>query len=766
MTSLQLQVPPTNSPEYSDHSSLSEPESSDSEWTDLGSTRDDDNDSDRESTSLPQSRRSSVSYTSSHGGDVDAWVGGLVTDTPAETTTDDAQAPFIIDEPLTNEINAAVPTMESDPQEDQLVNEALDQSMMSTLSSSRSSSLHASTVHNSLHDYRFPDPISSSREALSSTSYEDVSSPTDTAFSTGDADAPSYSAQLANPGLSPTPGVSTSPAPEEPHFTSFALPDLNISLYGFSSNIKWSFVDKLLEKVALGANVLLSSSLEDLDGPVRQIASRPQTERTGWFPAVISVVDRTQGTSGSMGDPFATYSTGRPSLAIVYVPSTPPHLPDHTWYLPVLVPPPCAVDSLESKDAIRSSAQQTWNMFNVPDNQILPLMTHSTSYVVDEQLLDQLQPIQAYRGFERLWTHNKKEKAVVNSTHALTILAVVSLVLGVVVGSRFPVTPPPTATFSTATPPPTTTAPSSIWALLRPVVNQSQGLPPPKAHITDAIVPSSLKDFALSVFNPPSIPSAPFARTSPTSETIAPSHSPISWAERFKYSTDLVLRPVPSGLSYDPRPKSLSIVPETSSSPQFSEGSLPTSPPPTSVYGLALNMRTSIPHVIETYVPAILTAVGNDIQDILDALDELVQAISRQAQFVITQTAALIQSSNTHLENIKGADSLKTIKETIYTRNQHAQQRAKEIRDLGKKWIFGAREMITQRTDRATEQAKKIAVEMAEEGWFGEGSGASVLRSDLDRKKDRARHRRRNAKSAQAKRPAADFVCNWGVCRH
>ncbi|KAH7930144.1 hypothetical protein BV22DRAFT_1028645 [Leucogyrophana mollusca] len=743
MDSLQPKPLATNSPEYSDQSALSEAESSDCEWTDIGSNKsdDNDNDSDPEPTSLSRSRRSSVSYGSSRDGDVEGWE-GLADDSADEGMPDDVQASLSPAVPLRSDAGAAVPAMENDLQEDQLVNEALDQSMMSTLSSSRSSSLHASTVHSSSRDIRlsFPDPITSSREELSNTSYEDISSPSDLTSSVTDQNTTVDTAQPEDPGPSHTPVVSASAA-SEVDSTPFASSDFTVSLYGFSSSIKWSFVDKLLDKIAVGAGLTLATSLSDLDGNVRQIVVQGKTERTLSFPGVITVVDRTQANNGNAADPFATSSTARPSLAIVYVPASPPHLPIHTWYLPVLVPSPCAVDSLESDEAIRNSAQQTWDMFNVPSSQVLPLMASRGPSVVDEQLVEQLLPSQAYRAFDRLWTGKKEAvKTAVNSTHALTIFAVVSLVLGVVVGSSFPASTPVVAPITPVASPPTTT-PSSIWALLRPVANHPRALPPPRTPSTVAIIPSSLKDFALSVFNPPSTPSTARHHTVATPEISCGSRSPLSWAERFKYSTDLVLRPIPSSLSFDGRSKALSLVPETSHSSRASAEPLPTPPPSsalsTATLGLNLGLRTSVPRVIDAYVPAVLAAVRDDVQDILDALDELVQAITRHAHFIVTQTSALIQQSSAQIENLKGADSLKTVKETFYGRNERAQRRAKGMKDQGMKWIFGAGEMIADHAERAKGKAKEMAVDVGADRWLSEVTRASSLRDKKARKKAR-----------------------------
>ncbi|EEB91377.1 hypothetical protein MPER_10268 [Moniliophthora perniciosa FA553] len=135
---------------------------SDSDWLDVASSRESDIDSlsnpdsdrvDVASTSL--SRRSSFSSGSSRDGDVDAWE-GFVEDTPEEATIRD-----IGDHPSSLESRDRHPTeAHEDSAEERRVLDGLEQSLISTLSASRSSS-HDSTVHNSLRDLRlsFPDAL-------------------------------------------------------------------------------------------------------------------------------------------------------------------------------------------------------------------------------------------------------------------------------------------------------------------------------------------------------------------------------------------------------------------------------------------------------------------------------------------------------------------------------------------------------------------------------------------------------------------------------
>lgn len=283
---------------------MSEVESlSDSDWLDIASNREsDDNESvgsrDSEVDRLSPSRRSSISLGSSRDGEVEAWEGF------AEEEPDNS-APY--NSPLT-----AVPvspgsgtvfkslrnlTIHEDANEEQRVKEGLDQSMISTLSSSRSS-VHPTTAHNSVRDLRlsFPDPLTSSRDELSK-SYEEValteSIPAPSSVEDGVLSAPT------TPGSEDTNSLDEPAVQEiEVREKSFSLQsppsptsrcELDIYLYGATSPIKWSFVETLVEKMMAGAGGSLHFVCNSEDGCVCWI----ETPRTDNIAQYITVHDRT-----------------------------------------------------------------------------------------------------------------------------------------------------------------------------------------------------------------------------------------------------------------------------------------------------------------------------------------------------------------------------------------------------------------------------------------------------------------------------------------
>lgn len=283
-----------------DNSALSEHDShSDSDWLDIASTdRDsDDNDSiyssretDHEAPSRSRSRRSSLSYGSSRDGDVDAWE-GLIEDSADEGMPNDVLASdtHVASLPAAFQLNHTQETSS----EELRVKEGLDQSMISTLSSSRSSSLHASTVHNSSRDLRlsFPDPITSSCREHLSTSYEEILPNCDLSSSV-DLDAPSDAQQTDDEEM-PSASQMLSTQPHATSIPSSSGPELKVFLYGFPTIFKWSIVNRLMQKVAYGAGLTINSDLENFQGSVRQLAVSGSFERDRAFPRIITVLDRT-----------------------------------------------------------------------------------------------------------------------------------------------------------------------------------------------------------------------------------------------------------------------------------------------------------------------------------------------------------------------------------------------------------------------------------------------------------------------------------------
>lgn len=263
-----------DTPDYN-YSSLSELESlSDSDWLDIASSRGDEDsaaefdDSDREDAEgRPVSRRSFSSIASSRDEVVEGWEGLIdsADETPLADIDEGATMLFrpVVDGGDSQDASSTL-LPEEDP-EDERVKAALDQSMMSTLSSSRPNSLANSMQTSIVHSTRslrlsFPDPTTSRLRSMS-TSFEDLA-PSDADVSSSDAVehvvAPVESAADSD-------NLLVSDVPEDKGHDSDAVPstltvtkaNLHVVLYGSSPVAKFALVEMLLEKLALSCSLTL-----------------------------------------------------------------------------------------------------------------------------------------------------------------------------------------------------------------------------------------------------------------------------------------------------------------------------------------------------------------------------------------------------------------------------------------------------------------------------------------------------------------------------
>ena len=313
---------------------LSEVESlSDSDWLDISSRASEDNDSlddsDREdlaSDYRPPSRRSLASFGSSREGEIQGWE-GIIEDSSdeappasspegnerdaaaADTVLHSSQQSLSFRMVALSEAAVARHAALDDPEEDRKVKDALDQSMVSTLSASRSNSLNAS-VQTSVVQSRdlrlsFPDPLTSASPGAHSLSpsYEDISADTD--IGTGTDIAPSDrepetqgpttdvdAAPAAVRGSTTTPSDARVDAGAHTEIHSSAAADFNIVLYGTSSEAKHRVVHRLLEKL-MAATQCGFSSLPPVDVP-QNIRALLTGGRSAPSHYIISIVDRTE----------------------------------------------------------------------------------------------------------------------------------------------------------------------------------------------------------------------------------------------------------------------------------------------------------------------------------------------------------------------------------------------------------------------------------------------------------------------------------------
>ncbi|KAF9477933.1 hypothetical protein BDN70DRAFT_896145 [Pholiota conissans] len=738
---------------------------SDSDWLDIASGRDsDDNDSlsdsDRdEISSLPRSRRSSISNDDSMSSDVEAWE-GFVSDAGEEHVTGmypmplpspPGAEPVFIPGPTDSAVDPAI------AEEEQRVREALDQSFVGTLSASRSSTGAGTSTHTSIRDLRlsFPDPLTSSRNDLNR-SFETVSSPTETSV-TCSTDADSQVAEpapltvgaplLEDPGLFITPAVQHQHHEVAQHIEDNAL---DIVLYGSSSEVKWKFLQDLIEKAAITSGHVLMDSFRE-DAQTQTLRLIKDTEGFTPFFNVINASDRTlEIVAKAETDDFGTAT--RRSLAIVYLPT--PQLPILSWhssYLPVLVPSVTELDH----EMMAQAAEDDWDLLGVPANKMIKL-GYNKSPVLDANELTSIDSTHVYEVLRNIGNDTKKIAALkpltehVKSMNAVTLFALMSIIMGFAFNTSF--------RSSTPAPTPTVNGPLSnnghVWSFFAPQPNRSILAPSTALQNTKSDVSPSLKDMAVSVFNPGStslsmtIPasSKSLSMTGSSSNAIVEmtTTSPVAKCQHCAekpLSTDVVLRStVATSLSASPRPEAVVASRSGSASTILLAAAdraagIPKSTVATvaSAAAVSLKLNSAVSNVLDATSKRLAEAMGSDLTELAEAADDLLDSVIRQSKGKARAFGEQIQNLN----------------EEVVARNERAKQRARELKKMGGELMREARKEFAQRTVKAKKRAKalrKSVVDGGTEAWKTYEQAQVSLEAVLAEKKRDKKSRGRKIK--------------------
>ncbi|KAG6817340.1 hypothetical protein H0H87_009938 [Tephrocybe sp. NHM501043] len=691
---------------------------SDSDWLDIASNREsDDNDSvlsgdsDGEDVGMvPLSRRSSISVGSSRDGDVDAWEGLAYEsgDEGAQSAEFAMTTPLSTAEMVTSPMAASHATVASthDLIEEQRVNEALDQSMMSTLSASRSSTASA---HASLRDLRlsFPDPLTSQDEL--NRSYEDV--PTsdatlddiDIPTSTDDnGETDSLTASLAllereeDPGpFITTPAVTTQPVEAEKFL-------FDVVLYGSSSSIKWSFAASLIEQAYLPSGLKLAGG--EAPGSDRIVRYLQFWTKNDFLPIVVPVLDRTN--NPRVAAPSCQALAKRPSLAIVYLPSAVRTFSDHTLYLPVLVP-----SSPTESEMSRSIAISDWNDMSIPSDRVAHLDINATNPIIDGSDEMAIRDIRAYQLLQRLLSAAKKRPTKVVSDHispaqAVTLFALMSLIVGFAMNTTFrkSATPTPTA----ATPSPV----STFWGIFGPEVNQTSVIGTTIRANTPIM--TSHKESSLSIDSPSTTSlvistdsKSPAPRSSTTPHVAGFHCRPSTGADRIKSSKDIAVAPGPGtqvAASAEAGPSTVTVV--RSGEAQVGSG------PKTTALSLVVD-------TLSEAIDARVAWIRKDyrVDELIESLDELARAIRRQTLRKV--------------DNGKG--KAREIRDRVQHRHERARGNAKKLKKKGEEIIYLASGEFVERTNVAKKRARDILKKGEEISYIA--SDEFVERTKLAKKK-------------------------------
>lgn len=275
-------------------------------------------------------------------------------------------------------------------------------------------------------------------------------------------------------------------------------------------------------------------------------------------------------------------------------------------------------------------------------------------------------------------------------------IAILSLFLGVIVRAAVPIslqqlTPPALVTLN-----PNLTG--SLLQMLRPAPYRERLPSSTTVDSSLVAIPSTFRESSMTIYSAEST-SMTLSRVDPTNfRRVLPS----TLSERPKLSKDLILQPSHSVLAPDNQPKALSVIPEMSATTPYHPA------PSTTEHAVSALVHTSVPRIGKECASVVLAAMNYDMQDIFDALDALVQAISRQTQIILAQATTFIEQSVMQLE--KGVESFET---TLHARHERARNRAREIRDRGTKWLYDTSEVITTGAQFSKGMAWEVAESLA-----------------------------------------------------
>ncbi|KAH9002896.1 hypothetical protein EDB86DRAFT_2893758 [Lactarius hatsudake] len=653
-TTLMVKPPPPLTPTDAHESSLSEIDSvSDSDWLDISASEDANSigipESDRDEVEdRPLSRRSFSSRSSSRDGDVDIWE-GLVESTDDEALEEPTEFP-LGPSPLGQ---SSFTNADGYSAEERRVEDALNQSMVSTLSTSRAGSMSASGTSNHpasrARDLRlsFPDPLSSSKDEL-------IRPPEEFFSSSTPLDVPQLSELSDDEEPSEFPPSPQSTLSNLPNFPSV---EFEIFLYGTPPEHKWTVIESLLEKWGASSGLTVSER-------------HPQCNRTStyWLHPKGSLHHLSLGRAVSVIDNMEAHhevGVALPySLTVdiqlhhnhwpsVFLPTYRSSLPSHTLFLPVIA---TTFHGLSVDERERQVYQQQWSIFNVPKKQLL-FPGAATVLAADEV-------------------------GRMEASEVARAMAILSIVLGYIVSSCSPL-PVPAMTF-TEKPDPT----SAVGL----VVNFSeQSTAPFVTPISSAISITSLRDFSVAIIStPPSDLS-----TTPTTQRGAEEHNdkPINVAVASESRSLIVSQ------QYPIRSKALAVFQqavEQATLKPTEASTIITKPKGETMYSLSTRLASSLSEMFNVKVLAgILRA---DMKELLDALDELLRALSAQAASAVRVTEGL--------------------RDKLRRRNQHAQQKARAIREKGERVVSSlgerARNHVEQARSRARALKEVISAEVAD----------------------------------------------------
>ncbi|KAJ7760301.1 hypothetical protein DFH07DRAFT_1022084 [Mycena maculata] len=233
-----------------------------------------------------------------------------------------------------------------------------------------------------------------------------------------------------------------------------------------------------------------------------------------------------------------------------------------------------------------------------------------------------------------------------------SFVALLSLIMGFAVNTAFR-SPHlvPVSTIVALSPAPT---PSTFWGMFATAPNSSVAPLPTASTTTNmAVMPSTLKDFALPVFNPatttPALqvasisvaPSPPAPCAPGVTGSLVEDRKPMAWTEKAKSTKDIIVRP-PTALSIPPAAEAPATHTPSVSGSMAKVAALPVaeSAPVTS---LSLKIGDSLSEIADIAMKGLEEVVAHDFRELKNALDALMRAIGRQTTMILEESKSRAQ---------------------------------------------------------------------------------------------------------------------------
>ncbi|EPQ54089.1 hypothetical protein GLOTRDRAFT_111538 [Gloeophyllum trabeum ATCC 11539] len=436
-----------------------------------------------------------------------------------------------------------------------------------------------------------------------------------------------------------------------------------------------------------------------------------QVLKNGTKPRVIAIKDRTlsAGRDAAMVPRLesSSHTPDRPvaSLAIIYLPSsiTGDSIAEHTYYLPVLVPPSCIINSF-SEEIERHAARHRWEMLDIPESKVLTLTRTQKQEIIDANQVDSLDADDVCSAFEALFAESESRSV---QGHAplkdlgtrVNVLTVLTLLLSVLLTYTL-------KDVRASFPPASVVSLNGSRTIDSP--NRSVSVPQPVAvpladnNSGKAMISSSMKDLALAIFDTGSgsgssspVPSG--SKRMPAAErgartgrhTCSRPSAPLAKLP----AAELILRPdysVPAlnNAASAAVSKALSVI--TPAHSTLKGKGKAKDDGREDVTALSLRVMGSLSEWFD--VQTILNGVRRDVSDLVNALEDLMHMlggiVEQGRKSLLTFVASLERPTGEAPEQYEApVPDGRGLREALTERHSRAKQRAKEIKEAGSRWM-------------------------------------------------------------------------------